>query len=111
MAKTNIVGKRQSLNFGTLVNAIRQVHDHLSAQASKAVNTSVTVRNWLIGCYIREYEQSGTDRARYGETLLAAISERLTRAGIDGMSDRSLRLYRQFYVSYLRFGRHRLPNP
>jgi len=100
MAKANIAGKRQTLNFGALVNAIRQVHDHLSAQANKAVNISVTIRNWLIGCYIREYEQNGTDRARYGETLLAALSERLTRAGIDGMSDRSLRLYRQFYISY-----------
>ncbi|HME43910.1 MAG TPA: PDDEXK nuclease domain-containing protein [Syntrophorhabdales bacterium] len=94
------MGKRQMLNFGALVNAIRQMHDHLSAQASKAVNISVTIRNWLIGCYIREYEQNGTDRARYGETLLAALSERLTRAGIDGMAARSLRLYRQFYVSY-----------
>ena len=100
MAKANIAGKRQTLNLGALVNAIRQVHDQLSAQASKAVNISVTIRNWLIGCYIREYEQNGTDRARYGETLLAALSERLTRAGIDGMAARSLRLYRQFYISY-----------
>ncbi len=28
------------------------------------------MRNWLIGYYIVEYEQRGSDRARYGERLL-----------------------------------------
>jgi predicted nuclease of restriction endonuclease-like (RecB) superfamily len=95
-----MAGKHQTLNFGTLVETIRQVHEHLAAQASKAVNISVTLRNWLTGCYIREYEQNGSDRARYGEALLGTLSERLTQAGIEGMAARSLRLYRQFYVTY-----------
>jgi predicted nuclease of restriction endonuclease-like (RecB) superfamily len=94
------VAKQQTLNFVALVEAIRQVHERLVSQASKAVNISVTLRNWLTGCYIREYEQSGTDRARYGEALLGTLSERLTQAGIDGMAARSLRLYRQFYITY-----------
>lgn len=34
-----------------------------------------------------------------GETLLGALSERLTEAGIEGMAARSLRLYRQFYLT------------
>jgi len=53
----------------------------------------------MIGCYIREYEQNGADRAQYGETLLGVLSERLTEAGIEGMAARSLRLYRQFYLT------------
>jgi hypothetical protein len=48
MAKTNIVGKRQTLNFGALVDAIRQVHERMASQASKAVNIGLTLRNWLI---------------------------------------------------------------
>jgi len=43
-------------DFDALVSAIRQVHEHLAAQAGKAVNISLTLRNWAIGCYIREYE-------------------------------------------------------
>ncbi len=72
----------------------------VTAQAGRAVNISLTLRNWMIGCYIREYEQNGADRAQYGETLLGALSERLTEAGIEGMAARSLRLYRQFYLTY-----------
>ena len=95
-----MAGKQQTLNFGTLIEAIRQVHEQCVTQAGKAVNVSLTLRNWLTGCYIREYEQNGADRAQYGETLLGALSGRLTEAGVDGMAARSLRLYRQFYVTY-----------
>ena len=92
--------KPKKFDFSSLVAAIQQVHEHLAAQAGRAVNISLTLRNWLIGCYIREYEQKGTDRAQYGETLIGALSGRLTEAGIEGMAARSLRLYRQFYLTY-----------
>jgi predicted nuclease of restriction endonuclease-like (RecB) superfamily len=92
--------KPKAFDFSALVTAIRQVDEHLAAQAGRAVNISLTLRNWLIGCYIREYEQNGADRAQYGETLLGTLSEWLTAAGMEGMAARSLRLYRQFYVTY-----------
>ena len=59
-----------SRSFETLVVSIRNVHGTLSAQASRAVNVSLTARNWLIGCYIAEYELHGADRASYGDSLL-----------------------------------------
>ena len=34
----------------TLVTAIRQAHEYMAAQAGKAVNISLTLRNWVIGC-------------------------------------------------------------
>jgi len=91
---------RHELNFEKLVGFIRQVHDELSAQAGRAVNLSLTLRNWLIGCYIGEYEQNGTDRAEYGTRLLENLSSRLSETGMDGVAPRSLRLYRQFYLIY-----------
>ena len=100
----------ENLSFDALVSSIRQVHDHLTAQAGKAVNISLTLRNWAIGCYIREYEQEGADRATYGEDLLRLLSQRLTEAGIEGAAARSLRLYRQFYAAYSTICRRRLPN-
>jgi predicted nuclease of restriction endonuclease-like (RecB) superfamily len=95
-----MTAKQERLDFAALVDAIGQMTERLSAQAGKAVNISLTLRNWTIGCYIREYEQNGADRAQYGETLLEALSERLTQVGIEGMAARSLRLYRQFYLGY-----------
>ena len=44
--------KKTNLTFAELVLSIRQAHDLFSAQASKAVNISLTLRNWVIGYYI-----------------------------------------------------------
>ena len=43
---------KPKMDFDALVTAIQQIHDQLAAQAGKAVNISLTLRNWLIGCYI-----------------------------------------------------------
>ena len=39
-------------------------------RAAVAVNQALVLRNWLIGAYIVEFEQNGTDRAKYGTRLL-----------------------------------------
>jgi predicted nuclease of restriction endonuclease-like (RecB) superfamily len=88
------------MDFKKLVGVITQIHDQLSDQAFRAVNTSLTLRNWLIGLYIREYEQHGADRAQYGESLLDRLSEELRRIGIPRSDARELRRYRLFYSVY-----------
>ena len=89
-----------ALSFERLVSAIGQAHTELAAQASRAVNSSLTLRNWLIGFHIAEYEQQGTDRAQYGDKLLARLSDRLVQAGVIRTEARELRRYRQFYLAY-----------
>lgn len=89
-----------SLDFSALVDAVRQVHQHYSTQASRAVNVSLTLRNWLIGYYIREYEQNGADRAQYGESLVDKVAERLAAAGLTDLTARYLRLCRQLAAVY-----------
>jgi hypothetical protein len=91
----------EQLNFAGLVEAIRQVHEHCASQAGKAINVSLTLRNWVIG-YILEYEQRGADRADYGERLLENLSDRLQDAGMSRVGPRELRRYRQFYLVYSR---------
>ena len=88
--------------FTSLTETIRQIHDEFAAQASRAVNVSLTWRNWLIGFYIREYEQNGTDRAKYGDSLLDRLSEALSSSDLKRMDVRELRRYRQFYIVYPR---------
>lgn len=90
----------EALNFDSLVIAIKRTHSALAEQASKAVNLSLTLRNWMIGYYIQEYEQSGTDRAAYGERLLESLSERLQSGGLKRVEARELRRFRQFYLAY-----------
>lgn len=85
------------MNFEFLVNSIQQTHVALQQSAVKAINRHITIRNWLIGFYIFEYEQKGEDRAAYGENLLQNLSERLDNKGL---SYRNLKLFRQFYQTY-----------
>ena len=89
-----------ALSFERLVIAIGQAHAELAAQASRAVNTSLTLRNWLIGFHIAEYEQQGTDRAQYGDKLLDRLSDRLIQVGVSRAEARELRRYRKFYLTY-----------
>jgi len=87
-------------SFAELTGAIQRVHDELAAQASRAVNVSLTLRNWLIGCHIVEYEQEGTDRAQYGEALLDKLADELGKLAIPRTQTRELRRYRIFYTTY-----------
>jgi len=57
----------------------------------------LTIRNWLIGFYIVEFEQNGKDRAEYGLDLLAKISLKIN---IKGLSAPELSRCRQFYKTY-----------
>jgi len=90
----------KKLTFETLVESIRQVHEQLSAQARRAVNISLTLRNWIIGLYIVEFELRGADRANYGEKLLSELAKRLTKLKISNCNRRQLYRYLRFYRLY-----------
>ncbi|MEV4881713.1 DUF1016 family protein [Chitinophaga ginsengisegetis] len=85
------------MKFNHLLNSIETTHVHFQEVAAKAINRSLTIRNWMIGCYIVEYEQKGVDRARYGAQLLEQISKELP---VLKLSATNLRLCRQFYQYY-----------
>jgi len=89
-----------SLNFTALVDSIRQVHEHCAAQANRAVNVSLTVRNWVIGGYIHHYELTGLDRAAYGEGLLDALADHLTKLEVSNCNRRQLYRYLRFFRFY-----------
>ena len=85
------------MKFDYLIQSIQQTHTALQQYANKAINKSLTIRNWLIGFYIAEFEQKGEDRAQYGEQLLQMLAEKLNQ---ESMSYRNLKLFRQFYFTY-----------
>lgn len=88
------------VTFASLVRRIESVHEHFAAQATRAVNVGLTLRNWLIGGHIVEYEQQGEDRARYGEALFSRLSTALKASGFVDYHPRELRRCRQFYQAY-----------
>ena len=96
-----MVNMDNNLNFDSLVGRINLIQDALQAQAAHAVNLSLTVRNWLVGYYIVEYEQHGEDRAKYGEKLINRLSKSINSKGFE---PRRLREYRQLYLVYTSLG-------
>ena len=85
------------MNFEALVKHISTIQDTLQAQAAHAVNLALTARNWLMGCYIVEFEQNGEDRAAYGEQLLKKLEQRLN---VKGLNERRFREFRRLYLVY-----------
>lgn len=85
------------MNFELLVDTISKTHSHFQQQAAKAVNVSLTLRNWLIGFYIVEFEQEGEDRAAYGSGLLNRLALEIK---IKGLVSAELSRCRQFYFCY-----------
>ena len=75
------------------------LNTHLTAQqaAIRAVNQMATLRNWLIGCYIVEYEQKGSDRAKYGDRLLKRLEERVNTKGLNETLFRNSRTFYNLY--------------
>jgi predicted nuclease of restriction endonuclease-like (RecB) superfamily len=92
--------KQPALDFGQLVVVIRHVHDELTAQASRAVNVSLTLRNWMIGFHVEEYERRGVDRTEYGDKLMDILADRLTQLGVSRCDRREIYRYRQLYLTY-----------
>lgn len=89
------------MNFELLVNNIQETHSTLQQSALKSVNIHLTLRNWLIGFYIVEFEQKGEDRAKYNEKLLPELAKSIN---IKGLSETNLKLNRQFYNTYPQIG-------
>ncbi len=90
----------KKLTFGKLIDSIQLVHGEMAAQASKAVNISLTLRNWIIGCYIAEYELRGADRAEYGKKLFSSLANALKSAEIKDVGKRQLHNFHLFYKIY-----------
>ncbi|SHK91343.1 Predicted nuclease of restriction endonuclease-like (RecB) superfamily, DUF1016 family [Fibrobacter sp. UWEL] len=83
--------------FEKLAYSLEQIHKNTYSASVKAVNKLATIRNYLIGYYIVEYEQKGLDRAKYGEKLLKSIEARLNTRGLN---ETLFKISRQFYLIY-----------
>ena len=70
-------------SFSDLASIIQTTHDAAQSSAVRAINRMQTMRNWLIGYYIVEFEQHGKDRAEYGTQLLKKLEEQVNRKGLN----------------------------
>ena len=86
------------MTLPNLISTIDTVHQTFQTRALQSVSVNLTLRNFVIGYYIVEYEQNGSDRATYGSKLIENMAKKLSH--IKGMSSTALKLMRQFYLTY-----------
>lgn len=89
--------EEKNFSFEHLTQLVEQVHNSAYSSSVKAINRFATIRNYIIGFYIVEYEQNGSDRAKYGDRLLKRLTERINKRGIN---ETLLKVSRAFYLNY-----------
>lgn len=90
-----------SLTFERLAAEIKSIHASAKTHAIGAVNRSMTLRNWLIGYYIVEFEQHGEERAKYGDFLVKRLEEKINEKGLNATL---FKISRKFYLTYPQIG-------
>ena len=94
-------GNYTGLSFSQLAESIIRVNARTGNAAKGAVNQLMTIRNWIIGYYVVEFEQHGKERAKYGAHLLKTLEERIQTRGLN---ETLFKLSRMFYLRYPQVG-------
>ena len=85
------------MKFDSLITQLRDLDSSLKSHVTQSANIGLTLRNWLVGAYIVEFEQNGQDRAEYGDNIISEIAKKLK---ISGLQPTTLRLCRTLYQEY-----------
>ena len=93
-------------SFSDLASIIQSTHDAAQSSAVRAINRMQTMRNWLMGYYIVEFEQHGKDKAEYGSQLLKKLEERVNRKGLNVTLFKNSR---NFYIHYPQMAENLMP--
>jgi predicted nuclease of restriction endonuclease-like (RecB) superfamily len=88
------------MNFVDLVAHITGIDGAARLMSGRKLHQILSLRNWLIGASIVEFEQAGEDRACYGQRLMARLARALDEAGCQGTSSRNLKNFRQVTLAY-----------
>src|SRR5690554_366341 len=81
-------------NFDKLIDNVYHVHNALQENTKRVINRNITIRNWLVGYYIVEFEKNGEDRAKYGTNLIGELASKLKVKGLKGFSVSALKNHR-----------------
>ncbi len=90
----------ENINNKNYISEIKEILNSAKKQVYTAVNSAMVQAYWLIGKRIVEEEQNGKERADYGKFIIENLSIELTSEFGKGFSVRSIREYRQFYLTF-----------
>lgn len=79
---------------------IKELLKQARQKAYAAINFAMVEAYWLIGKRIVDEEQQGGKRAEYGKRILETVAKELTAEFGKGFSLRSIRDFRNFYLTF-----------
>ncbi|WP_251213410.1 PDDEXK nuclease domain-containing protein [Adlercreutzia murintestinalis] len=100
MSQSMSIDTSLSTSFEELVAEIGDTLKLARNNVAKHVNAGLLTAYWNIGRLIVTYEQSGKDRAAYGDETLKRLSERLSSQYGKGFSRTNLYHMREFYLTH-----------
>jgi hypothetical protein len=83
-----------------LYERVAQILEQARGQVARSVNTAMVQAYWLVGREIVVVEQAGSQRAGYGQNVLARLAARLKASFGKGFSVQNLGYMRQFYLAF-----------
>jgi hypothetical protein len=79
---------------------ISKIDEIARLTGGRTLQQILSLRNWLMGASIVEFEQAGEDRAEYGQRLIHTLAKALGRTGCQGLSASNLKNFRQLALAY-----------
>ena len=90
---------KDNIQFNTIFNNIKELVVNSRNKVYTTVNIEMLKLYWNIGKIIMGIQQ-GDERAKYGDSILEKLSEKLTNEFGKGFSKRNLERMRKFYICF-----------
>lgn len=84
----------------TFITSIKEIIVQAQHNALRSINQERVLMYWHIGKHIKEEEQNGKDRAKYGAKIIQSLAKELKKDFDSGFSARQLELCRQFFTTF-----------
>ena len=90
----------ESIEFQNLFDKSKKLIDSARSNMGQMANAITVLTSFLLGRYIIEQEQQGSERAKYGAKVLDSLSSYLTEEYGRGFSRSNVAGMSQFYMAY-----------
>lgn len=87
-------------SYGSLLNDACLIIEEARHVAYRAINNTLTIRNWHLGERIAREELGGAQRAEYGKRVVAQLADDLTARYGKGFKSQDLYNYISFFRSF-----------
>ena len=88
------------MNYQAIITDIKDIISSGQKIAYNATNKAMILTYWHVRKRIVEQEQNGNERAQYGQALIDALADELTKEYGKSFSKRNLQYFRKFYIAF-----------